>query len=522
MKVIKPNDISLTGGSFYRSTVGTYYDVNGEIKTAAPDTPRFQYNPTTGLFDGMLIEQASTNLIAWSSKFDNPVWYAGNCTLTSSANSFYPSGVYTLKPTAANAALTTTLNTTVGTRYTISIYIKKITLDETEIYFTDSSWNPLSYVSVNLNTSSANYGGGTYSLKVFKNGWIRVTLTATATTSISYFNVETIYTAGTTKEMFIACSQLEVGDKATSYIHCAGAATTRTADVVSTTQSFIYSNAVNANSDWSSSTSYGIGSRANYKGYIYEAISSNTNKNPETSTTDWVKVTVDNKHAALDASASTASEANGDLIISFIGGSFDSLGVINMEGLTLEIAISDFTGNLYTNQIGISGTEVSSWYDYFFLSPLQDLPRTQVVVYNLDTSTHPTAITTVRIKNGTSISSVGLLSVGKLFDIGGTQYGASAGITDYSVKSTDEYGNTTFLQRNYSKKLNTRVYVNNPNLNMVQRLLYTLRATPCIWIGTEDPIYEEAMVIWGFYKDFTTEISYPSYALVSIEIEGLA
>lgn len=521
MKVIKPNDISLTGGSFSRASVGTYYDVNGEIKTASNDTPRFQYNPTSSEFNGMLLETAATNLLSWSSKFDNPAWYSANGVVTLTANSFYPSGVYTLRPTATNAVLSTTIPTTVGTKYTFSIYVKKSTLDETAIYFTDSSWNPISYVSINLNTNTPNYGTGTYSLKVFKNGWIRVSLTATATTSSSFFTIGTTYTTGVT-EMFIACAQVEIGDTATSYIHCAGSATTRAADVVSSSQSFVYSNAVNANADWNSSTGYVIGNRVSYKGYIYESISTNSNKNPETSTSDWIKVSADNKHAALDASASTASEANGDLILSFVGGSFDAIGIINMEGLTLEVAISDFTGNIYTNQIGISGTTVANWYDYFFLSPLQDLARTQVVIYNVDTSTHTSAVVTVRIKNGTNTASLGLVSVGKLYDIGGTQYGASAGITDYSVKQTDEYGNTSFLQRNYSKKLNSRAYVENYNLNKVQRLLYSLRATPCVWIGTEDPTYEEAMVVWGFYKDFTTEISYPSYALVSIEIEGLA
>jgi hypothetical protein len=248
MKVIKPNDISLTGGSFYRSTVGTYYDVNGEIKTASPDTPRFQYNPTTSLFDGMLLETASTNLIPWSSKFDAGAWFASNCTVTSTGNTFYPSGVYTLRPTASNAGLSISIPTTVGSKYTFSIFVKKSTLDEAIIYFTDSSWNAISHVSVNLNSGTSNYGAGTYSLKAFKTGWIRVSLTGTATTSNSFFNIGTIYTAGSTKEMFIACAQAELGQTSTSYIHCAGSVTTRAADIVSTSQSFIYSNAVNANS----------------------------------------------------------------------------------------------------------------------------------------------------------------------------------------------------------------------------------------------------------------------------------
>lgn len=522
MKVIKPNEISLTGGSFSRASVGTYYDVNGEIKTAAINEPRFQTNPVTSLFDGMLIETASTNLIGFSTKFDAGTWYAGNCVVTATGNTFYPSGVYSVRPTAAGG-LSNSIPTTIGSTYTFSVYIKKYSLTSVIVYLTDSSWNAHSYVSIDMNTGTANHSSGIYELKKFKNGWIRVILTGTATTSNSFVNISGVYAAGETKEFLIACAQAEQGTKATSYINNSSSSnTTRSADVVSTSQAFIYSNVANTNSDWSSSTAYSIGIRANYQGYIYEAIAASTNKQPDLNPTIWSLVGPDNKHAALDASASTATQTNGDLVISFVGGSYDAMGIINMEGLTLEVAISNSTGTLYTNSVGISGTAVSNWYDYFFLSPLQDLARTQIVMYNMDMSLYPTAVTTVRIKNGTNLSSVGLISVGKLYNIGGTQYGASAGITDYSIKSTDEFGNTSFLQRNYSKKLNTRVYVDNTNLNGVQRLLYKLRATPCVWIGTENPTYEEAMVVWGFYKDFTTEISYPSYALVSIEIEGLA
>ena len=63
--------------------------------------------------------------------------------------------------------------------------------------------------------------------------------------------------------------------------------------------------------------------------------------------------------------------------------------------------------------------------------------------------------------------------------------------------------------------------VKNSDLNRVQSLLYGLRATPAVWIASDSPTFEEAMIVYGWYRDFTTEIAYPTYSLISIELESL-
>ena len=117
--------------------------------------------------------------------------------------------------------------------------------------------------------------------------------------------------------------------------------------------------------------------------------------------------------------------------------------------------------------------------------------------------------------------SAGEVVFGMLSDLGDTQYGVTSGIIDYSVKSTDQYGNTTLTKRAYSKRMSAKVQLDNTQLNRVQSFLYTIRATPCVWIGSDDPRMQEPLVIYGFYKDFSTEIPYPTYSLCSLEVEGL-
>ena len=113
------------------------------------------------------------------------------------------------------------------------------------------------------------------------------------------------------------------------------------------------------------------------------------------------------------------------------------------------------------------------------------------------------------------------LLVGDLVTLGKTEYGASAGIIDYSIKQTDEFGTTTFVKRAFSKRLNASFNIENSNLNRVQSYLYTLRATPAVWIASGEARFEETLIVYGFYKDFSTEISYPTFSKCNIEIESL-
>jgi hypothetical protein len=49
--------------TFTRASTATYFDSTGTLQTAATDAPRFDYNPTTLVANGFLIEEARTNSI---------------------------------------------------------------------------------------------------------------------------------------------------------------------------------------------------------------------------------------------------------------------------------------------------------------------------------------------------------------------------------------------------------------------------------------------------------------------------
>lgn len=284
----------------------------------------------------------------------------------------------------------------------------------------------------------------------------------------------------------------------------------------------ISTTATNAEADWSSATTYTTGQIISYSGKRWESLQgSNLNKVPTAEPLWWLDLGADNKHAMFDNVVATSTTATTSLTVVLAPGqTFDSVALININASVVTISVTDGVSGpvVYENTVGLSSETIVDWYGYFFYDPL--LKRTQAIFYNIPP--YQNAVMTITLENSVGEPvSVSTLTYGTLFEIGATQYGVSAGIVDYSVKTTDEFGNTTFVRRAYSKRLSAQVAVKNSDLNRVQSLLYGLRATPAVWIASDSPTFEEAMIVYGWYRDFTTEIAYPTYSLVSIELESL-
>ena len=118
---------------------------------------------------------------------------------------------------------------------------------------------------------------------------------------------------------------------------------------------------------------------------------------------------------------------------------------------------------------------------------------------------------------------IGELLVGIVYELGeqGMEQGAAVGIIDYSRKDTDnETGITTFTRRAFSKRMSGQFLLNNGQLNAVQRILADIRAVPSVFIGSEAADYSP-LIVYGFYRDFSIDIAYPTKSFCRIEVEGL-
>jgi len=69
-----PNNHGVTLTTTRASATATYFDANRVLQTALADTPRFNHDNVTGQSLGLLVEQASTNLMLRSRDLTNAAW----------------------------------------------------------------------------------------------------------------------------------------------------------------------------------------------------------------------------------------------------------------------------------------------------------------------------------------------------------------------------------------------------------------------------------------------------------------
>lgn len=269
---------------------------------------------------------------------------------------------------------------------------------------------------------------------------------------------------------------------------------------------------------WDHLATYADGDRVIYQHRIYESTAgSNLNHNPLTDTSDppfWVDIGPTNRWAALDNETSTVSSAVHDITWVFRPGRFAALAIIGMQASSIYVRIeSDVDGVLYEQTHAIKDdSPIPDWYHYYY----DDIRvPSELVIDNLPALGDVTV--TVTVTNSYGDAEVGVIVFGWPYTIGKVQYGVSASIYDYSKKETDDFGVTTFVRRAYSKRANLPLILTAAEVDYVQTVLAELRAVPCLWRGGT----YGALTIYGFYRDFSIDIRYPTVSACTLTLEGL-
>lgn len=274
-------------------------------------------------------------------------------------------------------------------------------------------------------------------------------------------------------------------------------------------------------SAWSNATTYSLGQRVIVTTgvhKIYESLqASNLNHDPTTSPTWWIEVSATNRWKMFDSRNDTSTTNPNTIDITITPGSVvNSVALFGLVGTSVRIKMTDPTdGVVYdtTFSLSDSGT-IGGWYRYFF-DPIYR--RTVLTATNLPAYGSASIQIIVTYTGNTAQCSTCVLGLRR--EVGeGINLGASVGITDYSRKEKDTFGNYVLVRRGYSKRMNVSMAVLNTEISSLQNLLADLRTTPCVWIG--DPDYEN-LIIYGYYKDFDIVINYHLVSDVNLQIEGL-
>ena len=272
---------------------------------------------------------------------------------------------------------------------------------------------------------------------------------------------------------------------------------------------------------WVSGTTYALGDKVIrvgvHKVFQRYAAGSSTVA-PELDPTVWQDIGPTKKWAPFDNVVGTLATGASPLNYTLRTGFTDSLALFELAGRYVDVVMKDATGGVvvYQKRIDLEVTDIETIFDWFFTE--LDL-RTDIVITDLP-GQYASAELSVTLTTTSGSASVGVIKPGIITDLGETQYGASVGIDDYSRKERDVFGNTVIVPRAYSKRGSFTLMTTLGSFNRIYRTLASLRATPCVYIGTEEAGYEP-LLIYGFFSSFGIEITYPNYHLCSLEIEGL-
>jgi hypothetical protein len=268
---------------------------------------------------------------------------------------------------------------------------------------------------------------------------------------------------------------------------------------------------------WNPSTSYAVADRvvlASTHSIYQRTVAGVSATPPSLDSANWARVGPTNRWAMFDRATGTLSSGTGSITATIAPGMVRGVALLDVTGNSVTVTVTNGASTVYTKTVNLNtGYGVTSWYDYFF----GDIVRKSTVVLS-DIPPYSACQITVTV-DGSGPVSVGTFVAGSLFELGKSRHGTSLGIIDYSVKSTDAYGATTVTQRAFAKRMTVPVVVNAYDVDEVARRLALIRATPVVWIGSET--YDQS-VIYGFYKDWSVDVAYPTFSHCSLTIEGLS
>ncbi|MBB3347314.1 hypothetical protein [Sphingomonas sp. BK069] len=111
------------------------------------------------------------------------------------------------------------------------------------------------------------------------------------------------------------------------------------------------------------------------------------------------------------------------------------------------------------------------------------------------------------------------LDNGSVIDLGATETTPTISITDYSRRVTDDFGVTTVVRRNFSRKLSVRMWLSTSAVDATRRQLEDLRATPVSWIAADALAW---LQVRGFYREFEFDLASENVSFCTLSFEGLA
>lgn len=288
-------------------------------------------------------------------------------------------------------------------------------------------------------------------------------------------------------------------------------------------------NAVPANSAWSSGTSYTLGQLAEKSNRVYESIyaSANLNHDPDTDTangtvigTYWQYIEATNSRIMFDYTRSGddyQTTRSGDITVTLepAQGITDYIAFFGLNGNEINVTVTDsIDGLVYDETFDLQDN--SAVYDGFTYCFEPIVKHTELIVDDMP----PYANTEIGIviDAGANTAKCGKCIVGFGKFVGDVVYGTQVGIVSYSNVNR-EFGRATIQSGDYNRFVDYKIGVQTQYNREVQKLLTGFRDQPIVFIGSSADFLETTL--YGVYTDFTLSIDNPAISSLSMRVEEL-
>lgn len=252
---------------------------------------------------------------------------------------------------------------------------------------------------------------------------------------------------------------------------------------------------------------------------LYESLVSANTGNALTDATKWLPTVPTNPWQMFDRKIGTATELQASPItVVAKPGPVQGFALMGLVGPSATVTMKSATSGtvVFSATKDLDGTPISDVYDWLFMERVQlsDWVVTGLPVHHFDPEI------TVSVTSTAGAVACGVCHFGLVTDLGDAQYGAKAGILDWSKKTRDAFGNYDVTPGAYSKRCTLSLMTEKADFAKIHRFLASLSGSLNVFIGTEADGYEP-LTVYGFPKSFEIDVAYPTKHLCALEIEGV-
>lgn len=266
---------------------------------------------------------------------------------------------------------------------------------------------------------------------------------------------------------------------------------------------------------------YLVGDRVTFDGMIYEALVDHPPLSPTAGLAadppQWLRVWATNSRRCFDQKTGSQTTAFELLEYEISPDEWvTGVALMNCNAAVARVTMSaPGEGVIYDSgeRTMYDDSHVVGWFEWFYL---EYFPRRDVVFTDLPV--WPGATLTVSLYTPAGTVECGEMVLGRVSDIGGTQYGSGVGIIDFSVKEADVFGVYSVMERGYSKRADYDIAIRPGQVAGVHNLLAMYRADPVVWVGDEE---RPETIVYGYYRDFSITLSTPAWCDCALTVEGI-